>query len=70
MCKNCIVGSSSYDDCASYLITLRISDLIETENENGMEILDITLNKKTIQQFIGIQRLEEHYYPSSLSFGK
>ncbi|XP_045471901.1 protein ELYS [Harmonia axyridis] len=60
-------NSSTSDDCSSYMITLCVSDLTNT-NTNGAEVLDLNLHKKTIQQFIGTQKLEEHYYPSSLSF--
>lgn len=37
--------------------------------EEKLPLLDVQINEKTIEQFLSIQRLEEHYCPSSLSFG-
>lgn len=37
--------------------------------EENLPLLDMQINERTIEQFVSIQRLEEHYCPSSLSFG-
>lgn len=58
-----------WDDCGSYMVYTNISNLFASR-ETFSEILDIRIKLATIHQFVGVQRLEEHYYPSSLSFGK
>ncbi|KAK9888484.1 hypothetical protein WA026_000735 [Henosepilachna vigintioctopunctata] len=54
-------------ECSSYMITLCVTDVIDTTEENS-DIYDLAVNKNSINQFMGIQRLEEHYHPSALSF--
>lgn len=47
----------------------RVSELYQKENkENGVVLATVT-KLSSISQFMGVQRLEEHYHPSSLSFG-
>ncbi|KAL3282176.1 hypothetical protein HHI36_005370 [Cryptolaemus montrouzieri] len=65
--KEQMPNSPNFDNCSSYMITLCVTDSTYTIEE-GINIYDVAVNKKTLQQFMGTQRMEGHYYPSSLSF--
>ncbi|XP_076270585.1 uncharacterized protein LOC143202735 isoform X1 [Rhynchophorus ferrugineus] len=47
-----------WSDCSNYIIKHNIPD----------QFYDVKLDKKSLDQFIGVQRLEEHFCPTSLSF--
>lgn len=56
--------------CSSYMAYACISDLAHSVTGKNEQILDACIKASSLNQFIGVQRLEEHYYPASLSFGK
>lgn len=64
--ESCALGEPRWEDCENYLMYKRICEVFP--KESGI-ILDVAVVPSSITQFMGVQRLEEHYYPSSLSFG-
>lgn len=62
------LGEPQWDNCGSYLTYKQISELYIKENKENACVLATVLKMSSISQFMGVQRLEEHYYPSSLSF--
>lgn len=47
-----------------------LTDLLNAVNSQFSAVLDVRIDVETISQFLGSQRLEEHYHPSSLAFRK
>lgn len=45
-----------------------ITDILN-ESTNNSHILDVLIDENSINQFIGIQKPEEHYYPTALAYG-
>lgn len=46
-----------------------LSDFFNTDKKFKKPILNLHVDQSTLHQFFGAQRLEEHYYPTSLSYG-
>ncbi|XP_074041102.1 AT hook containing transcription factor 1 homolog isoform X2 [Leptinotarsa decemlineata] len=60
---------SRWKNCSNYLLRLSLTDMIHiTGNGKTGPLLDVALDPKSLAQFVGVQRLEEHFYPTSLSF--
>ncbi|XP_056636381.1 protein ELYS [Diorhabda sublineata] len=59
---------TNWKDCTNYLLTVGISDSIYLNGHKTATISSILLENKSLSQFIGVQRLEEHFYPTSLNF--
>lgn len=49
-----------WSHCSNYIIKNSLSE----------KLLDVKMNQRSLSQFMGIQRLEEHFCPTSLSFCK
>ncbi|KRT81019.1 hypothetical protein AMK59_5920 [Oryctes borbonicus] len=60
--------SSPQQNCSTYLSYICVSDIID-EVGNNSYVLDVLIDEGSINQFIGIQKPEEHYYPSALAYG-
>lgn len=50
-------------NCEKLVNTITLNGIIENE------VLDVCVDEHSCSQYLGIQHLEEHYYPSALSFG-
>ncbi|KAG5885554.1 hypothetical protein JTB14_007634 [Gonioctena quinquepunctata] len=59
---------SKWKNCVNYLLRLSLTDLIHMTGHKGGALLDVKMDPKALRQFVGIQRLEEHFYPTSMSF--
>ncbi|XP_018577451.1 protein ELYS isoform X2 [Anoplophora glabripennis] len=59
---------TKWSNCSNYILKANISELITVASHKGMPLLDIKLNNKSLRQFTGVQRLEEHFCPNALSF--
>jgi hypothetical protein len=55
--------------CPTYMIQIHLNDLINSATNKSLPIVDVHLDENSLQQFAGAQRLEEYFYPNSLSFG-
>ncbi|KAJ8964806.1 hypothetical protein NQ314_004613 [Rhamnusium bicolor] len=55
-------------DSSNYILKVCISDLITMAGHKGGPLLDVKIDKKSLSQFSGVQRLEEHFCPTALSF--
>ena len=61
-----IIGVPQRDSYHRYMYYLSLTG---APNNSLNFPLDVFINDKSITQFVGIQKPEEHFYPSSLSFG-
>nr|XP_022908101.1 protein ELYS [Onthophagus taurus] len=52
------------NDSANYLSVVCVTDLIG----NSDFVLDVTIDEGSVKQFLGVQKPEEHYYTSALSY--
>ncbi|KAJ8980297.1 hypothetical protein NQ317_005217 [Molorchus minor] len=55
---------TNWSGCSNYMLRINVSDLAAMTGRKGAPFLDVKMDKK----FIGVQRLEEHFCPSALSF--
>lgn len=56
--------NNSIDEHSSYMASFSLDSISQAG-----ALLDVQLCPNTIRQFIAIQPLDEHYFPSSLTFG-
>ncbi|XP_017777706.1 PREDICTED: protein ELYS isoform X2 [Nicrophorus vespilloides] len=66
--KEQMPSAPHYHQCKSYMSIVCISDLIKKHNSETFPLMNVHIDGATIRSFVGAQRLEEHYYPASLSF--
>lgn len=59
---------SKWKDCANYILKVNVSELIVYSARKSTPILYLLLDENSLNQFTSVQRLEEHFYPTSLSF--
>ncbi|KAK5646681.1 hypothetical protein RI129_005145 [Pyrocoelia pectoralis] len=53
----------------SFTSCVCLTDILNKyNNHNTSAILDVQIDEEGLHQFLGSQKLEEHYYPSSLAF--
>ncbi|KAF5298453.1 hypothetical protein FQR65_LT01232 [Abscondita terminalis] len=57
---------SNSKDCETYLSHTCLSNILKDHDKQML--LDVRINSDTLNQFVGCQRLEEHYYPAALAF--
>lgn len=55
---------SPNNESSAYLVHLGLFE------NNEEAVLDVRIRPETLKQFASLHRLDEHFYPSSLSFGK
>ncbi|KAJ8920901.1 hypothetical protein NQ315_015694 [Exocentrus adspersus] len=59
---------TKWSSCTNYILRINITDLIMVTGRKGGPVMDVKINSKSLRQFMGVQRLEEHFCPSALSF--
>lgn len=65
-----ILGSLLSKEYGTYITHVCLSKLLHFVNKEPTPFLDVRMDLNTLSQFFGSQKLEEHYYPSSLAFRK
>lgn len=59
---------TKWGNCNSYILRINVADHILHSNLPASLLLNLKLDPLSLRQFVAIQRLEEHFYPTSLSF--
>ncbi|CAH0556685.1 unnamed protein product [Brassicogethes aeneus] len=54
--------------CATYMTRTNLSHVLKLSIYKGGSVMSSRMNKKSLREFVGTQRLEEHFYPTSLSY--
>lgn len=67
---NLLLGSPKVGASDSYMHTVCLDELLPSGSPRQIPFLDVCLDLSSLSQFYGSQRLEEHYYPTSLAFRK
>ncbi|XP_049821968.1 protein ELYS isoform X3 [Aethina tumida] len=52
--------------CSNYISRINLSNILSVQAPGPL--INLRINQKTLSQFIGTQRLEEHFFPSSLTY--
>lgn len=47
---------------------MNLTDLVDPHQHRTSRVLDIKIDEISLRQFVGVQRLEEHFCPTSLTF--
>ncbi|CAG9823287.1 unnamed protein product [Phaedon cochleariae] len=58
---------ANWKDCANYMLRLSPGELTSAGSKPG-PVLALSVDQQTLRQFMGVQRLEEHFHPTALSF--
>ncbi|XP_072402062.1 uncharacterized protein Elys isoform X1 [Diabrotica undecimpunctata] len=66
--KEQMPSASNWKDSTNYILRTNITEMIQLSGHKVTNILKVVADDKSITQFMGVQRLEEHFYPTSLSF--
>lgn len=56
------------EDNSSFMVFLNLRELFDMHTQKSNILLDVKIDPESINQFSCPQRLEEHYYPSSLAY--
>nr|CAH7717001.1 unnamed protein product [Callosobruchus chinensis] len=59
---------SSWRESSNYILKTSITDLISMTGHKSSSLLDVKIITKSLNQFLGVQKLEEHFFPTALSF--
>ncbi|VEN48837.1 unnamed protein product [Callosobruchus maculatus] len=59
---------SSWRESSNYILKASITDLISMTSQKPSPLLDVKIITKSLNQFLGVQKLEEHFFPTALSF--
>lgn len=59
---------SNWGNCTNYILRMNLTDLIAPHKQKNSPLLGVKMDETSLRQFFGIQRLEEHFYPTSLTF--
>lgn len=59
---------SKWANCNNYILRMNLTDLIAPHMQKKSPLLDVKMDEISLRQFVGVQRLEEHFYPTSLTF--
>lgn len=64
------LDAPNIESYGSYLHYICLNDLPYAQEQWDVPVLDVRLDLTTISQFFGVQKLPEHYHPSSLAFSE
>ncbi|CAH2017316.1 unnamed protein product [Acanthoscelides obtectus] len=59
---------SSWKESSTYILKTSLTEQILMSGHKSSLILDCRVITKSLNQFLGVQKLEEHFYPTALSF--
>ncbi|CAH1107347.1 unnamed protein product, partial [Psylliodes chrysocephalus] len=59
---------TKWKNCNNYIVRTSLTELIIFSGQKPAPILKVLLNEKSLTQFVGVQKLEEHFLPTSFSF--
>lgn len=59
---------SKWANCNNYILRMNLTDLIASHKQKTSPLLAVKMDESSLRQFVGVQRLEEHFSPTSLTF--
>uniref|UniRef100_A0A1Y1N0M4 Protein ELYS n=1 Tax=Photinus pyralis TaxID=7054 RepID=A0A1Y1N0M4_PHOPY len=66
--KEHMPNSSHSNNAEPFTSRICLTNILTKSNNHHSPLLDVRIGEEGLHQFLGSQKLEEHYYPSSLAF--